>query len=202
MDFLTRRAGARIPETVMQQILVRLAAVTMLTQLVTFVVGLVSFLRGSAANPDDPTYMLHFGLGLFTVLLTLAVHCLSFIYLLGTGRWVKEVAIAYHIPDEPLPKLTRDLKRRTFPPALFAMLVPIAAAAAGTAVQLREWRWPVHASLAVATLLVNGWAFAVEIRNVGINAGVIDDVMREVERLRAEHGLPSNEEALRREQEG
>jgi hypothetical protein len=186
----------------MSQILIRLAAITMLTLVVTFVVGLVSFWRGSAANPADPTYMLHFGLGLFSVLLALAVHCLIFIYFLGTGRWVKEVAIAYRLPDEPLPKLTRELKRWTFPPALFAMLVPIAAAAAGTAAQRHEWPWQVHATLAVATLLVNGWAFAVEIKNVGINAGVIQDVMREVDRLRALAGLPTNEEALRQEQQG
>ncbi len=186
----------------MSQILARLAAVTLLSLAVTFAVGLASFLRGSAANPDDPTYLLHFSLGLFSVLLALAVHCLIFIYFLGTGRWVKEVAIAYRIPDDPLPKLTRDLKRRTFPPALFAMLVPIATAAAGTAAQRHEWPWYYHAALAVATLLVNGWAFAVELRNVRINAGVIDGVMRDVERLRAEAGLPSNDEALRREREG
>jgi hypothetical protein len=186
----------------MSQILSRMAAVNLLALAATFVVGWVSFFRGSAANGDDPTYMLHFGLGLFSVLLTLAVPWLIFIYFLGTGRWVKEVAIAYQLPDEPLPKLTRELKRRTFPPALFAMLVPIAAAAAGTAAQRHEWPWPIHAALAIVTLLINGWAFAVEIRNVRINSGVIDDVMREVERLRAAAGLPSNEEALRQERLG
>jgi hypothetical protein len=186
----------------MSQILGRLAAVNLLTLVVTFAVGVLSLLRGSAANPNDSTYMLHFGLGLFSVLLTLAVHCLIFIYFLGTGRWVKEVAIAYRLPDEPLPKLTRELKRKTFPPALFAMLVPIAAAAAGTAAQRHEWPWQVHGTLAVLTLVVNAWAFAVEIRAVGVNAGVIQDVMREVDRLRAEAGLPSNEEALRQERGG
>jgi hypothetical protein len=187
--------------TDMSHILARLAAINLLTLAATFAVGWLSFARGSAANADDSTYMLHFGLGLFSVLLTLAVHCLIFIYFLGTGRWVKEVAIAYRLPDEPLPKLTRELKRRTFPPALFAMLVPIAAAAAGTAAQRHEWPWPVHATLAILTLVVNALAFAVEIRNVRINAEIIDDVMREVERLRALAGLPSNDEALRHEQE-
>jgi hypothetical protein len=186
----------------MSQILNRMAAITLLTLAVTFAVGVTSFVRGSAANANDATYMFHFGLGLFSVLLTLAVHCLIFIYFLGTGRWVKEVAIAYRLPDEPLPKLTRELKRRTFPPALFAMLVPIAAAAAGTAAQRQVWPWPIHATLALLTLLINAWAFSVEIRNVGINAGVIDDVMRDVERIRAEAGLPGNEEALRQERQG
>ena len=79
---------------------------------------------------------------------------------------MKEVALAYGLPNAPLPKLTRELKRRTFPPALFAMLVPIAAAAAGAAVQWRDWQWTVHCTLAVATLAVNAWAFWVEYRNV------------------------------------
>ena len=52
---------------------------------------------------------------------SLGVLCLIFIYFLGTGRWVKEVAIGYKIPDDPLPKLTRELKRKAFPAALFAM---------------------------------------------------------------------------------
>ncbi len=140
---------------------------------------------------------MHFCLGLFAVLLTLAVHCLVFIYFLGTGRWVKEVALAYGLPDSPLPKLTRELKRWTFPVALTAMLVAIAAAAAGAAVQFRVWPWTLHFSLALGTLLVNLWAFWIELRNVRLNAAVIDDVMREVERIRVEHGLPSNDEALR-----
>ena len=50
--------------------------------------------------------------------------------------------------------------------------------------------------LAALTLLVNAWGFRVEYRNVRTNAAVIDDVMGEVERIRAEQGLPSNAEAL------
>ena len=49
---------------------------------------------------------MHFTLGLFAVCYALGVHCLIFIYFLGTGRWVKEVAIAYGIADASLPELT------------------------------------------------------------------------------------------------
>src|SRR5262249_52307807 len=124
---------------------------------------------------------------------------LVFIYFLGTGRWVKEVALAYRMPDDPLPKLTRDLKRRTFPVALLAMLVPIATAAAGAG-QRQGWPWGLHLGLGLATLLVNVWANRIELRNVRINVGVIDDVMREVDRIRAERGLPTNAEALKQEE--
>jgi hypothetical protein len=192
-------ADSRKPIADMSRILARLAAFNFLVLLLAYGVGWLSWWQGSVRHSDDSTYMIHFLLGLFAVLLTLGVHCLIFIYFLGTGRWVKEVALAYRLPDAPLPKLTRDLKRRTFPVALTAMLVPIAAAAAGAAVQRQEWSWLIHAVLALATLLVNVWAFVVEFRNVSINAGVIDEVMREVDRIRLAHGLPSNAEAIEQE---
>jgi hypothetical protein len=185
----------------MTHILFRLAAVTYLSLVAAFVAGFVSFFRGGLRS-EGPVYPLHFYLGLFSVLLALAVHCLIFIYFLGTGRWVKEVALAYRMPDEPLPKLTRELKRKTFPPALFAMLVPIATAAAGMAVQRQEGHWTLHLGLALATLLVNAWAFVVEYRGVARNAWVIEEVMREVDRRRAAAGLPSNAEALRQAEAG
>src|SRR5579872_7253063 len=118
----------------MAQILARLAAFTLLALLATFIVGVISFLRQGLRDPNDVTFSLHIYLALISVTAALAVHCLIFIYFLGTGRWVKEVTLAYRLPDEPLPRLTRDLKRRTFPLALTAMLVPIAAAAAGAGV--------------------------------------------------------------------
>jgi hypothetical protein len=186
----------------MKQILAVLAPVAWLALLTTFGVGIASAAAGGLRSASGSIYLLHFTLGLFSVIFALGVHCLIFIYFLGTGRWVKEVALAYGIPDAPLPKLTRDLKRRTFPPALFAMLTAIATAAAGAAVQWRDWHWTIHLTLAVATLAVNAWAFWIEHRNVTINVHIIDDVMVEVDRIRAAHGLPSNAEALQQEQQG
>jgi hypothetical protein len=182
----------------MKRIFPVLAAVDGLALLVTFAVGLLKGFRPEAAAALDP--LLHFKLGLFSVLFNLGLHSLVFIYFLGTGRWVKEVALAYDIPDDPLPKLTRDLKRRVYPAALFAMLVPIAATAAGMGAMMREWPWQIHLTLAVATLLVNGWAFWVEYRCVAVNAAVLYQVLNEVDRIRAERGLPTNAEALKQEQ--
>lgn len=186
----------------MSRIFTMLAGLNLAGLLATFLVGLLSMSRDSLNRPqEDSTYFIHFHLGLYTGILNLAVHSMVFIYFLGTGRWVKEVALAYQIPDVPLPKLTRDLKRWTFPAALIAMLVPIATSAAGLGVQMREWPWFLHGSLAILTIAINLWAYRVEYRNISTNAGVIADVLREVDRIRAERGLPSNEEALRQEQE-
>jgi hypothetical protein len=158
---------------------------------------LASFVSGFWL-PD--AYFYHFVLGLYTVIFNLGLHCLIFIYFLGTGRWVKETALAYQIPDEPLPKLTRELKRRTFPPALAAMLVPIAAAAAGMGTQLQEWPAWLHWVLAGASLLVNAWACWVEYVAVRTNGAALDAVLAEVDRIRVARGLPPNAEALLEEQ--
>jgi hypothetical protein len=182
----------------MARTLLSLAIFVIVALLLTIGVGFWSFFSPQRLADKD-LFVIHFGLGLCTVLACLLVHCLIFIYFLGTGRWVKEVAIAYKIADEPWPKLTRELKRATFPPALFSMLIAIAAAAAGAGAQLQAWPWYIHMSLGLATLLINLWAFRVEIRNVTINAGIIDAVLAEVDRIRGEHGLPTNEEALHEE---
>ncbi len=183
----------------MKRIFVVLASLNAAALLATYGVGVASKLRG-AAEAGEPLYMAHYFLGLFSVILgPLAVHCLIFIYFLGTGRWVKEVALAYRLPDQPWPKQTRELKRRTFPVALTAMLISIATAAAGLGAQLQHWPWPIHATAATVTLFANLWAFVVEYRNVGANALVIDAVYAEADRLRAEQGLPPSAEAVERE---
>jgi hypothetical protein len=185
----------------MKRIFATLATLNGLALAATFLVGLLSWSRGALRNPSDSTFAVHFFLGLFTAIGTLLVHCLIFTYFLGTGRWVKEVAIAYGLPDQPIPKLTRELKRQTFPPALAAMLITIATAAAGAGAQLRlpGWPWQLHLALGIVTLGVNLWAFRIEHRNVRANAAALEEVVRAVDQIRAERGLPTNAEALRQE---
>lgn len=171
-----------------------LAILNTLGLVITFTVGCLS------KFVSHDWYITHFTAGLFTAIGTLLVHCIIFTYFLGTGRWVKEVGLAYQLPDENYPRKTRELKRNTFPPALAAMLITIAAAAAGAGAQLQEWSWHVHATLAVIAVVVNLWAFRIEYRDLCANAKVLDGVLVEVDRIRAERGLPSNAEALRQQQ--
>jgi hypothetical protein len=179
----------------MARIFTTLAVFIILSLAATIAVGFVSMSLDVSETKKD-IFLVHFLLGLGTALLILLVHCIIFTYFLGTGRWVKEVGLAYRLPDEHLPKLTRELKRWTFPPALFAMLIAIAAVAAGAGAQLQEWPWHIHASLAFLTLIINIWAFQVEWRNLRTNARVIQEVLAEVDRIRADRGLTNNADAL------
>lgn len=172
-----------------------LAILLTIALLATLGLGFWSFFTAGRARGTD-VFFVHWVFGLITVNISLLVHCLIFTYFLGTGRWVKEVTIAYKLPDEPWHKQTRELKRQTFPPALFSMLFGIAAAAAGAGAQLQAWHWTIHMTLGILTLLVNLWAFRIELRNLTLNAAVIEEVMVEVDRIRAASGLESNEEAL------
>ena len=106
----------------MTQLFLILASLNTLALLATFLFGLLS------RFVDHDLYVTHFALGLFTAIGTLLVHCIIFTYFLGTGRWVKEVSLAYRLPDAPFYKRTRELKRSSFPPALTAMLVTIGTA--------------------------------------------------------------------------
>jgi cytochrome b561 len=180
----------------MTRIFLTLATADALALVLTFALGCWSKLTDGLHAAAGSAYLLHFLFGLFTAVGTLMTHCLIFTYFLGTGRWVKEVTLAYDLPDEPWHKRTRELKRRTFPPALAAMLVTIATAAAGAGAQLRSWPWQLHLTLGIVTLAVNYWAFRLEYRNVSVNARTLEEVLAEVDRVRAERGLPPNAEAL------
>jgi hypothetical protein len=185
----------------MTRIFAVLASANLFALILTSASGLILQLHPSTTGGETPQ-LAHFSLGLGASILTLLVHCIIFTYFLGTGRWVKEVKYAYGLPDEPLPRLTRELKRKSFPIALAAMLVTIAAAAAGAGEKLHEWPRYVHIVLSVAAVVVNAAASVIEYRHVRTNTWIIEQVMVEVERRRGELGLVSNTDALRQEQLG
>ncbi|MBI3409243.1 MAG: hypothetical protein HY040_12925 [Planctomycetes bacterium] len=178
----------------------RISAVVVLVAILASIgLGAWSFFLERDSPAKNDVFIIHFGAGLITALAILLVHCAVFTYFLGTGRWVKEVGLAYHLPDQDLPRTTRELKRQVFPPALFAMLSAIAAAAAGAGAQLQEWPWQIHATLALVTLGINLWAFRVEVRTIETNGAVVKAVMAEVERILEASGQGDHAQALERD---
>jgi hypothetical protein len=183
----------------MTRIFLGFVTLTGLALIASAVTGVVSWQEGGL-DGEGSLYLTHFILGLFTAMAVLLVHCLAITYFLGTGRWVKEVCLAYEMPDERWPRQTRDIKRRNTPYAILAMLITIATAAAGAGRQNFDWPAWLHAALACVTLVVNGVVWVVEYRNMATNLRILDEVYAEADRMRAEQGLPTNAEAVRQEQ--
>jgi hypothetical protein len=162
--------------------------------------GITSLLGGGLTEPQaTDVFLTHVLLGLLASFAVLGTHCLVITYFLGTGRLIKEACLAYDFPDDGWPRRTRDIKRGNTPFAIVAMLVTIATAALGQGRYMLDWPAWLHAAGAALTLAVNGWVWRQEYRNLRGNLRILDEMFAEVDRVRAEQGLPSNEEALRQE---
>lgn len=85
---------------------------------------------GAGPDAHHRAMLWHTGVGFFTGLYTLFVHCIVFTYFIGTGLAIKEAVRAHHL-DPELIRPTRKFKARTFPFALFAMLFTVAGTVVG-----------------------------------------------------------------------
>lgn len=181
----------------MSRIFLTLASLDFLVLAVTFVLGLVV----DAHAPSEAAQRLftwHFLASLFAAMFTLLVHSVVFTYFVGTGRWVKEIGGSYPLAAK-FAQRSRRLKSRAFALAIASMLLVIATAVVGAAADTAPrfgWKgWlglsPTHWHLLLASVTVafNTAACAGEYVVIRENMQLIGDVMEEVGRLRAEHGL-------------
>ena len=140
----------------------------------------------NVAMPEQTRFTLHMGMALAASLFTLLVHCIIFTYLLGTGKWVKEVASAYGMPADGWPERAKQFKMRVNRWLLLAMFITIAATVTGAGAQtdVNSWWAVAHPLLAVAVLFANGWAFRLEHAIIKENEVVLRSVKEEADRMK------------------
>jgi len=132
--------------------------------------------------------------GVAAALAVVFVHSIVVTYFIGTSRWCKEVSETYRF-DPSLVARSTQLKRRAFPWALMGMLAVVGVIALGAAADPATGRagtenWVnVHLVGALAGLAFIAWTFLVEWQNIEANQAIIADVLEEVRRIRAAHGL-------------
>jgi len=144
--------------------------------------------------PVQNKFRIHFLLGLLSALTVLLVNSISITYFVGSSRWFKEVVETYRL-DAGLVARGNALKRRTFPVALFAMLVMVVIAALGGAsdpstgrADSADWVNYHFASALIGTSLIAG-AFWLQWCNIRANYSLITTVSDEVKRIRTERGM-------------
>jgi hypothetical protein len=137
--------------------------------------------------------------GLAALVLAAMVHALVLTYFMGTGRWMEETGRAYRLSDE-WRRENQALKYRTIPAMVVCLVLLVATGALGaaadpaSAVGFRGWGGvssaTIHFICAALTIglnvAVNLWEYVALERN----AELIEGVMGEVRRIRAERGLP------------
>jgi hypothetical protein len=146
---------------------------------------------------------LHVLLGSAAALVTVLVSSITITYFIGTSRWCREVCETYRLSPELAERSTR-LKRSTFPWALAGALAVIVAIGLGAAADPSGANWSRSASFvvphylaAMVALVVVMAAFWVQIGRIAENYGVIEEILAEVQRVRAEKNLAVEESTAR-----
>lgn len=142
----------------------------------------------------QPAKSRHIMLGLLAAVVTLIVNSICVTYFIGTGRWCSEVSMTYGL-DAQFDAEAKRLKRRTFPWSLLGIGAVLTIAALGAASDpgtLRETTAKyvsAHYLMAVIGSIVIVWAFWKQYGGIRANGAVIERIMSEVQRIRAEKGL-------------
>lgn len=136
----------------------------------------------------------HMLTGVAAALAVVLVESIVVTYFIGTSRWCREVTETYGFGPSLYQQSTR-LKRRTFPLCLIGMLTVVAVGALGAASDPGTGRpntesmASVHLVAALAGLAVIAWTYYLSWQNIVANQAVIDQLMDQVARRRAEQGL-------------
>ena len=183
----------------MKRIFVTLAVASTGLLIVSFVLGW---------NIDDPRardaavqYQVgnHFLTALGGLVSAVLVHAIVLTYFMGTGRWMEETRQVYRLPENWQAESNR-LKYRTLPWMAAALVMLILSGAFGaiadpaSPVGADGWGGvsaaTVHFLVASTAFSVNLVIYLVEYHAIGRNSELVQEVLDEVHRIRAEKGLP------------
>jgi hypothetical protein len=138
---------------------------------------------------------LHMLLGSAAAMTTVLVSSISITYFSGTSRWCKEVCETYGISGELAARSAR-LKRSTFPWSLAGILAIIVVVALGAAADPSGANWgraggfvlPHYLGAMIGLVIVIA-SFWMQLSRIAENHGLIEEILAEVARIRAERGM-------------
>lgn len=181
----------------MTRIFLGLATLATLMLVATLVLGLsVGDLHQPHSDAIAELGWVHRWSGIATALVVVLVNCIAITYFIGTSRWCKEVSETYRL-DSRLVARSAALKRAAFPWAIGAMLTMVGiislGAAADPVARIGGPQWVIpHLIGALAGLSVIVWAFVREYLRIAEHHAVIEEILAEVKRLRAEPAATSH----------
>ena len=182
----------------MNRIFLSLAVVSLLLLMIAMGFGLGIEDPASREAAEQAVVQRHLMFAFGGLVVALMVHGLVLTYFMGTGRWIEETSMTYLL-DDKWRRENHSLKYRTLPLMVGSVFLLIAAGAFGaaadpaSAVGFTGWfglsaaTW--HFLVAMLALGVHLIATFMEYFALSRNGELIQEVMREVHRIRYEHGL-------------
>ncbi|QDU61105.1 hypothetical protein Pan216_19590 [Planctomycetes bacterium Pan216] len=174
----------------MNHVILVLGATNFLLVAITAFLGLLSQPPVDANHLGDGAFLYHLPLGIFTALFTMLVNCLVMTYFLGTNRWVRETAEAYAL-DPRFTMRSRSCRTRSMMVIVPSILLVVATIATGAGTHTKVWPLWLHWVAPAVTYLFVFYAYFVEYFAVEEHIQLTDEVMVEVDRIRAERGQPA-----------
>ena len=156
-----------------------MAPIVFLLAAVDFIALGVASTTGFALSWFPGSHGLHFLIALVATVITLLVHTLVMLYMLGTAKSLQE-AVDAHGLDPSILAWTRTAKARVMPLLGAAALTTVATAIVGGGVDTGRVPPIVHGVLGVLTVVLNVWAFYRQILVIGQNTIVINDVKKKI----------------------
>jgi len=139
----------------------------------------------------------HVPLGLITAILVVGTHSTLILFMVVTGRVVREAMRTRPLGAEYLAELNAFFASKAgYPAALFGSLSIVVAAVLGYAERGFGLSSVFHLLAGVTALVVNLWAFTVEWRALSANQVLVDDVARRLDEIDREHAAGAAIEPL------
>lgn len=143
----------------------------------------------------------HMLVGVLALCFASLVHAIVFTYFMGTGRWIEETSRVYQLTTSYHDE-SRRLKYRLLIFITFSFVLLLIAGVFGVGADpasrlsvsgffgLKAGQ--VHLGVAVSALLLNLLTNVQEFRSIERNGEIIETVLGDVRRIRAERGLPES----------
>jgi len=126
----------------------------------------------------------HLMIGLVSGILVVGTHTLVIMFMIITGRILREAMRARPLGDEFLVELNEFFARRTaYPVAVLAAFLTVATGVLGYTARGFDFPPAVHVSAGFVALAVNVWALSLEVRVLRENQVLVDRAAAELDRL-------------------
>lgn len=127
---------------------------------------------------------LHFKVALVTAIGTVGAHSLLILFMILTGRIIREAMRARELGDEFLEELNEFFSRKAaYPAAIFGSVSIVVAGVLSLAQVEFGWSKSTHMLAGLAALVINLWAFSLELRSLRQNQKLVDRVATELDRI-------------------